>query len=751
MSRNTPTPACLLLTRVAGLLLVLVLLPSLPFAAEGPADPVAEAQSLARRVLGEKAGNLVFAKLANAKEKDVFEIAAAGGKIVIRGNSGIDLASGLNWYLKHYCNSQFTLIDEHIDLPGKFPVPTETVRIQTPYRYRYFFNICTFSYTMAWWNWKEWERMIDWMAMNGVNLPLAVTGQEEVWYRVYKELGLTDQQIGEFLAGPAYLPWGWMGNIDGFGGTLSESWRKSHAGLQQKILARERALGMTPVLMGFTGHVPASLPEKFPGISIHRTGNWSAGFGGTVYLDPDEELFRRIGKLFIEKQTELFGTDHYYSADCFNEVNPDSDDPKTIGRISRNVYRAMSEADPEAVWVLQGWFLHYQKDFWKEPQAKAFLHAVPDDKMLVLDLWSERFPEWSNRSGFYGKPWIWNVLYNFGGRTAMHGHLEEMSSRLGEVTGSRNKGKFSGIGMTMEYFGNNPVVEEFVMDHVWEQGPANPSKWIREYVIRRYGGLSPHAEKAWQYMLKTVYHTHAQTGTFLCERPGFYDPKLSYRSSPVPKYSQDTLVIALEELLAGADLCQGLETYRFDLVNLARQVLSPLALTWIRETEKAYQAKDTAVIRKYRMLFLGLINDMDDLLATRKEYLLGTWLESAKSWGTTPDERGIYLWDARNLITLWGGDCTEGEYDDLNNYALKQWSGMFRSYYLPRWTKFFDQLEKSLKEGKTWDRKAFYAESCKWEKSWSRGREVFPATPKGEAVEKVKELWAKYRSYFTNR
>jgi len=736
----------------AGFLLLFTgFFPSL-YAAGEASDPVlGEALALARRVLGDKADNFVFARLTNEKEKDVFEISATGGKIVISGNRGTDLASGLNWYLKHYCNSQFTIIDEHIDLPGKFPVPTETVRIQTPYRYRYFFNICTFSYTMAWWNWAEWERQIDWMAMNGVNLPLAITGQEEVWYRVYKELGLSEQQIGEFLAGPAYLPWGWMGNIDGFGGSLTESWRKGHVELQQKILARERALGMTPVLMGFTGHIPASLPEKFPGIKIHRTGNWSAGFGGTVYLDPSEELFRRIGKLFIEKQTELFGTDHYYSADCFNEVNPDSDDPKAISRISHNVYRAMSEADPQAVWVLQAWFLYYQKDFWKEPQAKAFLHAVPDDKMLVLDLWGERYPVWRTRSAFYGKPWVWNVLYNFGGRTALHGNLKDISARLGEVINSHDNGKFSGIGMAMEYFGNNPVVEEFVMDHVWEKGASDPSRWIRDYVIRRYGSIHPHAEKAWQYMLRTVYNTHNQTGTFLCERPGFYDPKLSYRSSPVPRYSQDTLAMALEELLGCADVYHRLETYRFDLVNLTRQVLSPLALTWIQELEKVYKEKDTVAIRKYRTLYLGLITDMDDLLATRKEYELGRWLESARSWGTTSDERGICLWDARNLITLWGGDCTEGEYDDLNNYALKQWSGMFRSYYLPRWTKFFDGLEKAVKEGKTWDRGNYYRESCKWEKSWSRGRETFPTTPKGEPIEKVKELWTKYRSYIVTR
>jgi hypothetical protein len=48
-------------------------------------------------------------------------------------------------------------------------------------RYRQYFNYCTFSYTAAWWHWERWQREIDWMAMHGVNMPLAITGQEAVW------------------------------------------------------------------------------------------------------------------------------------------------------------------------------------------------------------------------------------------------------------------------------------------------------------------------------------------------------------------------------------------------------------------------------------------------------------------------------------------------------------------------------------------------------------------------------------------
>jgi len=44
-------------------------------------------------------------------------------------------------------------------------------------------------------------------AMNGINLPLAFTGQEVIWQRVYLGLGLTQQDIDEHFSGPAFFAW----------------------------------------------------------------------------------------------------------------------------------------------------------------------------------------------------------------------------------------------------------------------------------------------------------------------------------------------------------------------------------------------------------------------------------------------------------------------------------------------------------------------------------------------------------------
>ena len=706
---------------------------------------VVAARALVERVAPGHAREFLVETIAPDRGLDVFEVASRGEHVVLRGSSGVAIASALNWYLEHVAGINVSSPLRPVRLPAHLAPVTQPVRRVTPYRIRYFFNYCTFSYSMAWWNWSDWQRMIDWMALKGINTPLAVTGQEATWRLVLHDIGLSDRMIADFLVGPAYLPWGWMGNIDGLGGPLPASWIDSHIVLERQILARERSLGMTPVLQGFTGHVPESIRQVYPEARLHRTGDWSAGFPGTWFLDPVDPLFQRIGKRFIERQTELYGTDHYYAADSFNEIDPPSNDSAFLGRMGRAVYHAMESADSASIWVLQGWFLYYQASFWKEPQARALLGAVPDEHMLVLDLWGDRHPVWRARQGFYGKPWIWNVLYNFGGKVSVNGDLPRIAANLGDVLASSAHGKLSGIGMTMEGLGTNPVVPDFVMDMTWRTSVPPVDDWTRAYVTRRYGAANSHAWSAWQLLLATAFRSPAQTGTFLAERPGFYATKVSYRTEPKPPYDAAALVRALDSLMAAAPDLAGSDAYRYDLVNLTRQVLGQLGLPLVNAVDTAFVRGDRGALRLAEARVIALIGDLDRLLGTRSEFLLGRWLTDARRWGTTPAERRLYEWNARNIITLWGTRCTEGENDDLNLYAFKEWEGMFTGYFLPRWEQFFARLNDALDRGAPFDRAPFAAASCRWEQAWSRRSETYPTRPRGDAIAMSRALLARYR------
>ena len=77
---------------------------------------------------------------------------------------------------------------------------------------------------MVWWDWKRWEEEIDWMAMNGINLPLSFTGNEYIIRELFLSFGVTRAEIGKFLAGPAFLAWFRMGNLKLWGGPLTDDW-----------------------------------------------------------------------------------------------------------------------------------------------------------------------------------------------------------------------------------------------------------------------------------------------------------------------------------------------------------------------------------------------------------------------------------------------------------------------------------------------------------------------------------------------
>lgn len=234
-------------------MLILALAVSGALAVQAAAVPtrqvdLAAARALVGRIVPGSKALFTIEAIPDSAGHDVFEVEGRGGRVVLRGSSGVSIASALNWYLENVAGINASLPLKPFTLPALLPPVKAAVHRTTPYRIRYFFNYCTFSYSMAWWDWSDWQSMIDWMALKGINAPLAVTGQEGVWRAMLKDFGFSRQQVGEFLVGPAYLPWGWMANIDGLGGPLPDSWIDSHIALERQILARERSLGMTPVL-----------------------------------------------------------------------------------------------------------------------------------------------------------------------------------------------------------------------------------------------------------------------------------------------------------------------------------------------------------------------------------------------------------------------------------------------------------------------------------------------------------------------
>lgn len=673
--------------------------------------------------------------------RDYFALYGKDGKVVLEGTDGVCVASALNHYLQEWCGCHISWCGSTVELPEELPMPQTKTTKTSPYKYRYCFNYCTFNYTMSWWDKERWQWEIDFMALNGINMPLAVTGQNSVWQRVYRSLGFSDEELEGFFSGPAYFNWFWMGNLDGWGGPLPQSFFRKHEELQKFILRNERALGMKPVLPAFTGHVPPSFEEKFPDVRVRKT-SW-VNFPEVAVLDPEEEMFDVIGERFIREQAALYGTNHLYSADTFNENDPPSTDSAYLAGMGRKVFESMKAADSEAVWVMQGWLFHHSDDFWGESEIKALLGAVPDDSMIILDLWSERFPVWQRTEAYYGKPWIWCMLHNFGQNTTLSGNAVRVAQAPAAALASPNSGKMCGIGLTPEGIEHNPMMFAMMLENVWREEPINVDEFVADYLEERYGTSSEKAKQAWSLIVESVYNNDVTNGgpeSIITGRPNFKKNPGGTTNVKL-HYDQMELAHAWDLLLECAEECAASEGYRYDLVDITRQVMANHATVLQQRCAQAYENGNIEAFDNAANQFISYLCDFDRLLSSRTEFLLGRWLESAKAMGTSEAESALYEHNARNLLTTWGNkDCR------IRDYACRHWSGLISGFYLPRWERFFESVREAMVAGKPFDQEAFNEGSKEWEWQWTFGKECYSTQPQTDEIDVVKQMYAKYRA-----
>lgn len=719
--------------------------------ADAPPVPAAlvAARDLIKRVLPAQADTFQVELLGSADGKDVFEIEPWNGRIVLRGNSGLSLAMAFNWYLRHEAHANFDWqAAGPLAVPGPLPVPDRKIRRTCAADERFFLNYCTYGYTMPWWQWDQWQRFIDWMAMNGINRPLLQCGQEAIWLEVWKSYGLTEEQIRSYFSAPAHLPWHRMANLDKWGGPLPMSYIDGQRKLQQQILKQARALGMKPVLGGFAGHVPEALRTVKPDARITGIapgwGEMDARYA-TWFIDPTDPLFQEIQIRFLKRQTELYGTDHCYGADPFNEITPPSWEPDYLANVAKSIYAGMAAADPEAVWYQMSWTFYYDAK-WTPPRLAAMTRAVPPGKLVYLDYACEEAEFFRRSENFYGAPFIWCYLANFGGSTHLVAPIHKLSSRL---AGALTVANCRGVGSTLEGLSVNPVAYDLLLEQPWHDHAALDLKsWIADYATQRAGRADPAVLKAWQTLADKVL---LDNGIGIWGHGTIYQglPQDDAQSGPSNRwsdhsypYQQKDLVAAVYQISAADPACRAADGYRFDLVNLTRQALSNQAAIIQARMVVAAESKDLPAFRRESALFLAIGRDIDTLLATRHEFLLGKWLADARAWGATPAEQAYYEHDARQILTTWqkAGTC-------LDDYANRQWNGLMGSYYLERWSEYIKRMDAALTDGKPLDKAAYTEWRVAFEDNWVAATGGnFPAAPQGDPCETAIRVLTKYRA-----
>ena len=786
---------------------------SAPVPLRGKASAVYE---LVNRVLGLKSNDVNYQhpfqlKLAESSSSELYfpleDDDNDNNKIIITASTASELSAGVGFYLKEYCNMTFGWPlggGSRIVIPKFWPkIGVSPVTKTRSVPWSYFMNVCTHSYSLVWYGKKDWEDFIDWMSLSGINLMLALTGQEQIQYETFRKFGLDDLDIRSWFNGPAFLTWSRGQNEYGSNicGPLPKSWMKDQFDLQKDfILPRLRELGIIGQLPGFQGNVPIQIKE------LRNDTNITAQ-DATGWMNSVDPFYGEIADVYMKILVQNFGTDHWYQLDgYFNGATaPWMSKPKEKSRRKETnnygaqssysshdeawfqrgkaAYQGLNRTDPHAVWSFQGFsFIGWEKE--QQAQAlKGFIDAAPKDHFVILDMSYTGPGEYTkfNNSSFFGTPFIWTALHNFGGTDGIKGDISRLNHIPFDIL---HTSSIVGLGATPEGINQNPAYYEFLFEATFRDGPVKDlGKFMAHRSLKRYGlstepttreedAANYYVSKAWTLLTNSFYSndfsTQDLTGVaHLNPRsPGLFEDN---RYNPKPMlcdvfHAWESLGLAQQETSFFTG--DSNETFRYDLINVAREVLAqlstPAALNFSDSTKRQVLDQDELV--STGMFYIELLNDIDKLVATDVGFLLGPWLESSKKWGAKgandcysaildgSDCQKFYEWNARTQITTWNPTPKNSPkiLGGPVDYASKQWSGLIQDYYARRANILLGQALHDQAAGKSLNQTETDRLFAQHAYEWTTSTKKYPSSVRGDAFEIAREMYLKYKSWFSS-
>ena len=682
------------------------------------------AMEVLKRTVGDANASRFILKFKASDALDSYEISVKDNKVIIIGNSPIALTRGAYGYLKNATHSIISWSGNNINIPDA--LPRYKTEVQSPFKYRYYMNVVTHGYTTPYWDWERWEKEIDWMAMHGMNMPLIAGAHEAILLRTFKKLGLTEEEALDYFSGPAHFSWNRMGNIGSWDGPPPASFFDKQIALAHLMQNRMKELEMHPIVHAFAGFVPKGLQRLYPDEELRELG-WGGFKEKVQILSPQSELFAKIGKMYIQEWESEFGKGEFYLADSFNEMDvPISDDPEIAKRelasYGEVVYKPIVEANPDAVWVMQGWTFPYHLDkdgklFWTPERLEAMMSKIPDDKLLVLDManeynalfWNIDY-SWKMYPGFFGKQWIYSFIPNMGGKVPLNGVLDFYAKAPEEALNYKEKQNLIGFGFAPEGIENNEIIYELLTDWGWRTKAIDLDTWIADYCTSRYGAYPKEMKSAYDLLRKSALGTFTDHPRFKYQfRPG---------SGNATVHKSEDFNAAVKLFLSSSKQLQKSDLYVYDAIEIGAQYLGlridDLLLKAEKETDKQYR------FSRYQDA-INLMVKLDKLLASHPNHKLENWVELARKFGNTEEEKDYYESNAKRLNTTWGGA--------INDYAARTWNGLIGSYYAQRWQLWLDAQKTNQK-----------FDMLSWEENWIKSAYKNDTEPYQNPLQELKNL-----------
>lgn len=643
------------------------------------AAPTHAAQQLVERVTPEMSGRVMFSIVPGMKEP---VISTQNDKLHISGGSTAECIRAYGFYLIRVAGVHLSWNGDYMP-EHKFELPKETIKVPAALPFNYAMNYCTLSYTCLHWDKERWEREVDRMALSGYTHMLVTSGLEKVWQNFLRELGASEDIIRGFIPNPAYAAWWNMGNLEGEGGPVSQTLIDSEAELGRFLVHRMRELGMEPVLQGYVGFLPHNWSSPELKEHIIPQGKW-CDYPRPSVLRPTCPEFPKMAALWYKHLHEVYGTTaKVYGGDLFHEGGIKKGTP--LKEAAQAVQAAMHEASPDSTWLIQAW--GHNPD-------RQLLSGTDPKRTVILALHKDMSTKSPLKRHYAGRPYVWCELSNFGGNHGMFGGFELLSNMSGNADGA------IGFGLLSEGLETNPLHYALFHERMNNRGKIDKDFFLYYYALSRYGSPHPKLTKALSILADTVYKPDTiREGcqeNIMCARPRLDADRASTWSAPQQYYDYSQLRMAAQLMLEAAQepgsILPQLDTFRYDLTDICRQVLSDKAREQLPLCKAAYERKDLAAFEKEYNEYLRLIRLNAKVLATNEHFLMGAYLSGAEKRGTTPEDSKALRESLLQLITTWRGD-----HSLLNDYAHRQFAELMENYYLTRWSVYFSELSRVLK------------------------------------------------------
>ena len=728
----------------------------------------------------------------NSKQ-EAFVLGSEDGKILVKGTTISAITTGLGWYLNHiaHINIAWNSLNEktvavknenapYADL-SNLPLPTAEETHVSDAKYRYYLNTCTFGYSMTSWTWTRWQQEIDWMALHGINMPLQLVGLEEVWRKFLtmeeggkRKYGYDDESAKAFVAGPAFIAWWAMNNLEGWGGTGSgtksggtwagaggvqdDAWYVRQTELAGKIVEAQRALGMQPVLPGWSGMVPTNFKSKSGYATRGNGGNWAGDFVRPLLLSVSNDNYAEIAADYYACLKEVMGESQYYSMDPFHEGGG-------AGTMEdyEALYAAMEAAKPGSQWVIQQWQ-------WSATQ-KYSLTAVPAGRLVVLDLFSDGSPAFDKYNGYAPQDAVFCAIPNFGGRSGLMGRLQNVTDNY--FSYKAKYASIKGIGAAPEAIEQTPVTYDLIFQLPWMNGvKPDVAAWVDNYAVARYGQDNAVVKEAWSLLRQgplnygadgiqgPVEDVWAARPNLDAKPASYWGKTLNHAGGTYTKSRRQMLIDATYKLLSQQEalgMAAGSvyeSNYNYDIVEFGGGVMADYAYDLLLGIKEARNAGNTALYESRRDAFLQLILDMDAFKGTNLNFRLGKWTQEARDaagevkGATTATPDWYEFNNARTIVSTWSSPGT-----NLNDYSYRSWQGLLKDLYYPRWKHYFDNncttaeykfFEWNWAHGMKHEVGQTAISNEPLAKGEAGHTDSYTREPEGNTVDKAKEILGKY-------